>query len=216
MKLRLIRVVVCAVTAFLAVPATAAADQRPFQLMIGAVFAHLKFDDPNLTSSWRSNVVFGADFGIPLFPKDSKVQLRGEFLLVPRGGNVKNVTDGLGERKIKLPYVDAAGLVDVELSDSVHLLAGASLGLRFGAAASVDGLGVDVDGVFKPIDVGLTFGADVVLVPNKVRMQVLYTHGLMNILSDEIYTPGMPYFFNSTSPAKNQTLLIMVAPGFWK
>jgi hypothetical protein len=210
MKLRLIRLVVCAVTVLLAVPATAAADQRPFQLMIGAVFANLKFDDPNLTSSWRSNVVFGADVGVPLFPTDSKVQLRAEFLLVPRGSNVD---DGEFVRKIKLPYVDAAGLVDVEVSEAVHLLAGASLGLRFGAAASVDGLGVDVDGVFRTIDVGLTFGADVVLVPNKIRMQVLYTHGMMNVLSDDPYTA---VFFGSTSPAKNRTLLIMVSPGFWK
>jgi hypothetical protein len=213
MKHRLTQLVVCAAIALFAVPATARADQRPFQLMLGAVFAHMKFDDPKLDSSWRGNIVFGADFGVPLFPKDSKVQLRGELLLVPRGGNVE---DGQFLRKVKLLYIDAAGLVDVELKDSFHLLAGTSVGFRVGSAASVDGLGVDIAGVFRPLDVGITFGADVVVVPKRIRMQVLYTHGLMNILSDETYSPFLDNFFNTTGQAKNQTLLIMIAPGFWK
>src|SRR6187431_493653 len=107
MKHRVTQLVVCAAIALLAVPATAMADQRPFQVMLGATFAHMRFDDPKLDSSWRGNLVFGADFGVPLFPKDSKVQLRGELLLVPRGGNVD---DGQFVRKIKLLYIDAAGL----------------------------------------------------------------------------------------------------------
>lgn len=209
MKSRLTHLAVVAAVALFAVPSTAAADQRPFQLMLGATFAHLRFDDPNLAASWRGNLVFGADFGVPLFPTDSKVQLRAEALLVPRGGNVD---DGQFVRKIKLLYIDVAGLIDVEVNESVHLLAGTSLGIRAGGAASVNGLGVDVSGVFRPIDVGLTFGADVVVVPRKIRLQVLYIHGLMNILSDS------PYFLFpiSTSQAKNQTLLIMVSPGFWR
>ena len=210
MRTRLTQLVVCAAIALFAVPATAMADQRPFQLQLGAVFSHMRFDDPTLDSSWRGNIVFGADFGVPLFPKDSKVQLRGEVLLVPRGGNVNN---GLFLTKVKMLYIDTAGLVDVELKESFHLLAGTSIGFRVGSTASVDGFVADISGVFRPVDVGLTLGADVVLVPKRIRMQVLYTHGFMNILSDSAKTA---FYFNSTLPAKNQTLLIMIAPGFWK
>ena len=199
MKIRLTRLLVCAAIALFAVPASAMADQRPFQLMLGPCL-------PTCGSMIPSSFVVAREYRVrrgfwrPLFPKDSKVQLRGELLLVPRGGDV---SDGEFLRKVKLLYIDTAGLLDVEFNESFHLLAGTSVGFRVGDAASIDGIGIDIAGVFRRIDVGITFGADIVVVPRRVRMQVLYTAGMMNILSDECSRPSYPIF--STPRCRRRT-----------
>lgn len=210
------RTFVASVFVFLIAVPSAHAQQRPAQLLIGATFAHMTFDStPELATSWRGNLTFGIDFGVPLFPQDSPVQLRAEAMLVARGGHVDN---GQFVEKIKLLYVDVAGLIDWNVvstagDNGFHVLVGPSLGIRTSAAASINGIAVDPGGVFRRFDVGLAVGTNFTLIKKKLDLQALYIAGLMNILTDDPYTS---VFFPPGSTARNQTLLIMVLPTIWR
>ena len=214
MRLRLF--VVSAFVLSLLAPAAAHAQQRPHQVLLGATFAHMKLEDAApLTASWRGNFSLGIDLGVPLFPVDSPVQLRTEAMLVARGGHVDT---GAYVEKLKMLYVDVAPLIDWNIAPSVgqsglHLLVGPSFGIRANTAASVNGISVDLGGVFKRFDVGLLVGAQFTAIPKVIDVQAMYIAGFMNILTDDPYVGA---FFPPGSKAKNQTLLILVSPTIFR
>ena len=199
--------VVLAFVATLVAPAAAHAQQRPAQLLIGFTAAHMNFDSPDvLNTSWRGNLTFGIDFGLPLFPEDSPVQLRGEAMLVARGGHVDY---GAFIEKVKLLYIDVASLIDWNIvpaagDHGVHLLFGPSFGIRTSVASSINGIAIDTTGTYRRWDVGLALGTNFTVINKKLDVQALYIEGLQNII------------INGSAKARNQTLLIMVLPTIWR
>ena len=207
MNHRLRRLAVCILLALVLVPSVAAADQRPTQILIGASFVQMRFDEPaGLDVGWRNSLTLGADFGVKLFPQDSPLQLRGTLFLVPRGGSIG--TDPAKQR-LKFLYADLGVLLDWELKPAIgkseiHLLFGPSLAIRATASGAMNGQPLDLSGQIKRFDAGLAIGASFVLVPRRIAMEVLYVHGFLGL------------FENATNQATNSTLLVMFSPSMWR
>ena len=193
--------VVCLLAACLARPAFA--DRRPPQVLVGVTFAQMRFENTrDLGIDWRNSITAGVSFPVPVLPEDGPIGLRGQVLLVPRGGAI---SDGIQTEKFKFSYIDLMALVDLELKptirgEHIHLLIGPTLHVRTSAKVYVNGQAFDIGDNVQRVDAGIAIGADFTLIPRRLDVQVTYIPGLR------------PIFKTSANNAKNSTLLVLITP----
>lgn len=173
------------------------------QILFGFSIARLKLDNPSgLTNDGRTGLSAGISLGLPITPPDSAFGLRVQGLISQRGATV---SDSVVQQKIKMSYVDIAGLVEFRISpringDRITLLVGPVLNITTSAQAIVNTTPVDLGEVTENYDYGYLVGAEFTAVRKYVGVQIAWMPGFK------------PIFKNAPNNARNQTLLIMISP----
>jgi opacity protein-like surface antigen len=144
-----------------------------------------------------------ANFGL-----SESVVLRSEATFSTQGGNDED-TDV--EQKVKLSYLNVAGLFDYGITDKIKAFAGPQIGFLIGGELlEIDKVSGEEDvfnatSIMKGIDFSLVFGAGYSL-NEQLSFDVRYYLGLNNINNDQLEVA----FYDLTQEVKNRNIQVSV------
>jgi hypothetical protein len=175
------------------------------QIFFGFSIAGLKLDNPGtLTNDGRTGLSAGISLGFPITSTESAFGLRVQAFVSQKGATI---ADSVVQQKIKLTYVDIAGLIEIRIpprinGERITVLAGPVINITTSAQAIVNTTPVDIGSVIENYDYGYMVGAEFTAIRKYLVMQVAWMPGFKKI------------FTSAPNNARNQTLLIMFAPKF--
>jgi hypothetical protein len=175
------------------------------QIFFGFSIARLKLDNPGtLTNDGRTGLSAGISLGFPIASAESAFCLRVQAFVTQKGATI---SDSVVQQKIKLTYVDVAGLIEIRIpprinGERITLLAGPVFNITTSAQAIVNTTPADIGEVTENYDYGYLVGAEFTAIRKYLVMQVAWMPGFKKI------------FTSAPNNARNQTLLIMFAPKF--
>jgi len=190
------------VLAGLAQPAIARAqgiDKKPPQVLIGVNFAEITFTQPGLGVDWSAGFVGGVDIALPQ-PKNNIVSVHPEALFVQKGAHVTSTVD----EHVRANYLEAIGDIQMKFlptvtHDRITLDVGPTVGFLLNASNDVNGQHVSLTESVTRVDAGIIAGLTV-RVADRLDAGVRYEQSFID------------FFKDSTSTAKNRSLMILVTP----
>ena len=175
------------------------------QVLFGFSVARLKLDHPEgITNDGRTGLSAGISLGLPVTDPESAFGLRIQALVSQRGSTL---ADAVVQQKIKLTYVDVAGLIEFRISpringDRITLLVGPVINITTSSQAIINTTAVDIGEVTENYDYGYLVGGEFTAIRKYLGVQIAWMPGFKKI------------FTSSNNNARNQTLLIMFSPKF--
>jgi type II secretory pathway component GspD/PulD (secretin) len=173
--------------------------KSPPQVMIGVNFAEITFDSTSLGVDWSTGFAGGVDFTLPQ-PKNNIVSVHPEALFIQKGAHVTSTVD----EHIRANYLEAIGNIEIKLlptllHDRIVLDIGPTVGFLLSASNDVNGQNISLTESVTRVDAGIMAGATVRVV-DRLDVGVRFEQSFID------------FFKDSSSDAKNRSLMILVTP----